>query len=779
VPTSFRISTIRIEAFRGVTGVIELDLRSPLTLICAANGTGKTTVCDAAEWLLTGAVERLRDGQHFDESVLVSKFSTADPKVTATLSVGEEHWLLERTRGSVRFGRDASTASEILLSDLLAKLAPLAATTNVHPLTAISLRQRWLRGTYFLSSEAMAALIDTDEETLGRRKQVFADMLGIRHLLDAEDRLRRYVDAVAQGERSLARQAGEAQAALEELRRTLPSGHGLNATTVDELLRAENLLGIVRSSEGLSARLEQLAADFGRRELILRRMNDALAVVLQNWPRLEELSRFVEQQREEERSRTAAIDRMAETLRLTDNSLQSSALEVRAAEEEQGRLAEIRDITAPALARLVAQAESDRAPLSTAVALRDIATALPELGWSLSARHTRREAIRALLALANARPSLRERAAAIETRLRRLQLTSRSQEAMAALTDLVRQAEEHLADAQAQLNAVDEPLRRLQSEARVLLERSPSSSTCPVCGQDWLTHQGLLEAVDHVLRGAPTFVGGIRDSVLQATNNLESLRRDYTGSIRVLEEVDRLQRELNETLQPVRDFAEAARAIDFDPDQDDVTNKLEALAQRLSFVEDLARIISAATIRGRSLLEGTVLLRDAPGMLNGAISTQLQDTIGRLSDLKHRLTEAQTVRTRVAAEISDEKNRLGDCQLRLAQSRQSLQRIQDSWRVFASEAPMTNAELRAAQERVIGESRRLAAAEQHLVAARTALSYETGRQQLTEAERRLSAVSDRLDVIAARREAASERSPPFVLITPREAVNELASSAPW
>ena len=71
--TGVRISTMRVEAFRGIGDAAAFDFTSPLTLVFAANGTGKTTMCEAAEWLMTGQVERLRDKGHFDRAVLFPK----------------------------------------------------------------------------------------------------------------------------------------------------------------------------------------------------------------------------------------------------------------------------------------------------------------------------------------------------------------------------------------------------------------------------------------------------------------------------------------------------------------------------------------------------------------------------------------------------------------------------------------------------------------------------------------------------------------------------------
>src|SRR4051794_1187748 len=132
-----RIRALEVGAFRGLSEHISLDLRSPITLIFAANGTGKTTICDAAEWVMTAQVDRLRQAQHFDPSVLISKFlePKIQPRVSAQVELNGSPIHLTRTIDGAKLGADP-----IALGQLLQTIAPTAAAEEVHPLTAISLR---------------------------------------------------------------------------------------------------------------------------------------------------------------------------------------------------------------------------------------------------------------------------------------------------------------------------------------------------------------------------------------------------------------------------------------------------------------------------------------------------------------------------------------------------------------------------------------------------------------------------------------------------------------
>lgn len=55
--------SVEVNNFRGIPGQLVIPLDAPLTVIYAANGTGKSTICYALEWLITGEVEDL-DSEH-------------------------------------------------------------------------------------------------------------------------------------------------------------------------------------------------------------------------------------------------------------------------------------------------------------------------------------------------------------------------------------------------------------------------------------------------------------------------------------------------------------------------------------------------------------------------------------------------------------------------------------------------------------------------------------------------------------------------------------------
>jgi exonuclease SbcC len=275
-----RLSSMRVDAFRGISDPIDFDLSSPITLVFAPNGTGKTTLCEAAEWLLSGQVERLRDRKDFDPAVLKSKFTDDDrnPIVDASIIVaGKERRLIRTAVGShqeARMSEGGAESQAIGPHELLSFLAPAVAAQEAHHLRAINLRQRWLRGTRFLSAEALAALVDSDDETIERRTQVFADLLGIRHLLDAEKLCDRFIADLGSRERNLSQAIAGQEAEIANLAAALAAqadrGFGTTSAAA-EVAAAGTKLGVAideldRGPGALADRIETLNVEHGRRE---------------------------------------------------------------------------------------------------------------------------------------------------------------------------------------------------------------------------------------------------------------------------------------------------------------------------------------------------------------------------------------------------------------------------------------------------------------------------------------------------------------------------------
>ncbi|HSY64594.1 MAG TPA: AAA family ATPase [Terriglobales bacterium] len=64
-----RIRKISLTGYRGARGVVEIPCGPAFTVICGRNGTGKSSICDALEFVLTGTLDRYREETERGEKI--------------------------------------------------------------------------------------------------------------------------------------------------------------------------------------------------------------------------------------------------------------------------------------------------------------------------------------------------------------------------------------------------------------------------------------------------------------------------------------------------------------------------------------------------------------------------------------------------------------------------------------------------------------------------------------------------------------------------------------
>jgi chromosome segregation protein len=64
-----KIRKINLAGYRGVRGPLEIDCGPAFTVICGRNGTGKSSICDSLEFVLTGTLERYQEESERGEKI--------------------------------------------------------------------------------------------------------------------------------------------------------------------------------------------------------------------------------------------------------------------------------------------------------------------------------------------------------------------------------------------------------------------------------------------------------------------------------------------------------------------------------------------------------------------------------------------------------------------------------------------------------------------------------------------------------------------------------------
>ncbi len=781
--TGVRIAKMRVEAFRGIGTAVEFDFTSPLTLIFAPNGTGKTTMCEAAEWLLTGQVERLREKGQFDQAVLFPKFSRSAPApiVDAELHLRGDARRLQRVIVGVESqarisGDDGLLGPVVGLNDVLRRLAPAAAAEDSHHLRAIPLRQGWLRGTRFLSAEALATLVDSDDNTIERRKDVFADLLGIRHLLDAEKLAERYLAEISSRERSLARTLAGRDEEIVRLTVELESAPPSTTTSAAvEVAHAEQRLGLRPAPVGedqpsLGARIEALDVERHRRQHVLFTRREAIEASATRWPERVRLTQAI---RGLEAAHPALAAKVAEIVQQGEESGAAAAAartrcdslyaDLRALETARARLVPLVSALYRALSALpeastlaaslkisqllglLPQATQD--PASIAILQADAAAALAE-ERDANAAERRMELLRAQLSEA-----------------RSLLV---SEEALVSLREEVDRLEAEAQRAKQLHEATAGPLARLQTAGRELVRNQHShwASSCPLCSHDWETSEALRDAMMATLAVVPELEKLAQQAAADSSEEARIARARLEETQRQFAQVERLRSELVD----LERAAEARKPRLARLGIGDI-NRIAAL-ERLTLV--LPAAYALAELLGERDRVSTALPGSGAPLLGpeATLGTLEADIEGAIHDRETFVREALAVAESTLARENAKRDALRKGHAVAAEAERAnrdaharhqgeLEKLRQLWRSAAPDAEWTEINLAAAREWARSEQTLLEDIASRTVAAQAAWNAEARRARLATLQREIEPLRARLDYMGERIAAAREISTAF------------------
>jgi DNA repair protein SbcC/Rad50 len=759
-----KIERLSIQGFRGIASLIDLDLSAPVTLIFAANGTGKTTVCEAAEWLLTGQIYRLRDS--FDPNLLVSKFAeNSKPRVQGALTIGATKRALSRTLDGARLGPEKGLLRRVNPARLMAELAPSASTDDVHPNTALNQRVNWVRGTRFLSAESLAVLVDTDEGTIARRAEIFADILGIRHLLDAERDVARYSDDLARMSRRFNDEIGELNSEATRQRAALDAPRHEATSIARELNSAERLLRIPSNVESdAQDRIEATAAELGRQQHEARQRSDNVTFVEGTFSGLRKLDDQFLAEEKIKSSLTAEQKSLAERKRALDE-------EIRKLEDRRRDLAAEAAVLIDAAKSIGSHLGSIRSSLSdqgtAAVTLGRLRRAAPESAWAEEAIQAQASEVRTLMRLLSGRREQEIRLQSIRTRLARATSNARSSR-IEALEGQVRDAEQQHATAMRQLESTVEPFRRLQAAAQQILEHSLSDEhQCPLCRYDWHTPDRLRRAIRESLRGVPQFVGPLEAARDEADKKLSAVRQTLSAARASFAERSKLAEELAALEKETRSFDGRLKKLGVEfSSTSEISSALRQVLRRLDLAMSVARFDEEVTEKQRAF----AIVRSASVSDSSSLELVARH-VGRFGELasekrseeaacRKRLSEAGVEANKLAVQLRSVAERLDGCLARIEDLRAQRQRVLEVWRKL-SRAELTRENLTKAADQARSWTERLERVAQHLAAARSAVQFETRRSELAKVETRIAKLSARRNRLSARIDAAMRGASAF------------------
>lgn len=179
------VDAVKISGVKAISGTINLDLRSPLVVIYAPNGTGKTSV-----WHAISAV--IAD---FREEHLQCKVSGAET-LNIVANIRTKNGSYEATRhADQRLRLQQRNSAPVAGTEALRLIAPECNLEGMQTRgTAIQSRlQDYIRSTRTLPSDSLAYLIDDNEASIALRRQIFADLTGTSGLQVEQRELTTYI----------------------------------------------------------------------------------------------------------------------------------------------------------------------------------------------------------------------------------------------------------------------------------------------------------------------------------------------------------------------------------------------------------------------------------------------------------------------------------------------------------------------------------------------------------------------------------------------------------
>lgn len=304
-----RVETIRIAGFRGFRRPVELRVPSGFLVVTGRNGSGKSTICDAIEYALTGLIERYSNAKETRESIADYLWWRGDePAESGYVEVDVRN---ETTNELTTIRRDRTGKFDsACLSGLTSDEAPSDSITQLC-LTSIIRDDTIGKLSFELSETKRAGFVEA--------------AVGSGDLQRYETLLQECVSRVAAHFNDAQREFNASSIAVVRLREELAAAQARLSPSAD-VTRSERRLRELVGSEEASVSELLLAAE--REQIRLRQQEQQLIELLR---RFDSLTALTASRGEREASAADAKRR----LQATTNALEATERELRQLRQER------------------------------------------------------------------------------------------------------------------------------------------------------------------------------------------------------------------------------------------------------------------------------------------------------------------------------------------------------------------------------------------------------------------------------------------------------------
>lgn len=509
---SIRLLSITVSNFRGIPGTITIPLDTPLIVIHAANGTGKSSICYAIEWLLTGVVNDVSTHE------LPCQWGKGRMEVSAECLIGQTRYELRRYGRTLTL-KAGNEVNKITDADLLEMLTP-DSVGGKNQKVSKNVKRNWLRSSRWLYSNALALLVDNSRAS--DREQIFADILGFGHLTHALQKITDYRNALPSikgVEAKLSNIRQEIAGLTAKVNDTLLTNHEFEAMIHSSLER----LGLPPASEfaEIKDRLKETKKLVEKVRIQLADKIVSLNKIYAEWDSYHQHQKHLEVSRSQLESlheRKADLEKTVSTNDLEMSKIlpdfDAAARTVRWADEQLAKL----EPCSALIGEGVAKKYFDANPISAF----DVRGVFAELSWSDGQRDVWRQSLNYLLSNVADINALF---------VQRNEIVARSQEikpveGLSYLEAQASQASKKRETSEADFKKLSSAAEQLRSLGRSLVH-SHNDTLCPLCSHDWKTHQELIAVVTIQSDSISPLVAHLHDQLVADRANEEIALKEF------------------------------------------------------------------------------------------------------------------------------------------------------------------------------------------------------------------------------------------------------------
>lgn len=528
---SIKFLSVTIRNFRGVPDELCIPLNAPLTVIHAANGTGKSTICYALEWLLTGRIEDLPNIKDFS-----CQWGRGETSVSAICEIGGELHDLMRHERSVKISKKGGKRKVIKELELLELLTPSSVSGRTTQATRKA-KSGWLRNSRWLYSNSLSLLVDNNKAE--ERQQIFADILGLGHLTSTLRDLRDYRKQLP-STKGIKDRVDNLSAEIEDVESKLAEISPLKKTAESHLLKlfkalpGQQITGILRDD----FRIAQYQVNFLARQLASK--HEIIEFLSENWSQYN----MVTQQLTTLRKTLSELMRTKENLSTKQGvySSELSAAELKVAESKRAvawakRYLDVLErwekiIEEPSIAEYFS---------SHSFTQIELEQQFTELAWTSEKQQEWRRSLNFLEQNSDK---------ILELVKQKQELAFNIIQPPADIVKISRSAEEAKLErvkAESEFNALSSVLEKLRALGREIVH-SHNEQHCPLCNHDWKSSDTLRQQVVDNLSFAPK-LSHVADKLaiarkveqsclatLDLANNQKASHEAYTARVRAVDE---------------------------------------------------------------------------------------------------------------------------------------------------------------------------------------------------------------------------------------------------